>query len=157
MKYLTTLACALLVSLPAFAQEKWTQEEQTAGLKTYEFTRYVPARKQRALDHFVFLNPDCTLIEGTDIIITKPPEYGSAVLETREVFTNYAKDNVRSKCNEKKMRLPVLIYKAAAGHAGTDMLEGHGTLEGPVSQSWSQLGMVVITIHVPWTLVGRMT
>jgi hypothetical protein len=123
-KFLLTI-CALLVSLPAFAQEwtTWTKEERTAGLKTFEFTRHVPAGKQRILDGFVFLNPDCTLGEGAETIITKPPEYGSAVIETRESFPTFAKDNMRSKCNEKKMRMPMLIYKAAAGHAETDMFE----------------------------------
>jgi hypothetical protein len=122
MKCLTTLASALLVlSLPAFAQE-WTQEEQAAGLKIFELTRHVPAGKQRILDYFFFLNPDCTLPEGIDIAITKPPEYGSAVLETKESFPTYVKDNVRSKCNEKKMRVPAVIYKAPR-NAGTDMFE----------------------------------
>jgi len=37
-KFLLT-TCALLVSLPAFAQE-WTKEEKAAGLKTIEFTPY---------------------------------------------------------------------------------------------------------------------
>jgi hypothetical protein len=46
-KFLLT-TCALLVSLPAFAQE-WTKEEQAAGLKTTEFTRHIPAGKQRTL------------------------------------------------------------------------------------------------------------
>jgi hypothetical protein len=102
--------------------QEWTEEEITAGLKIFELTRHVPAGKQRTLDYFFFLNPDCTLPEGIDIAITKPPEYGSAVLETREGFPTYVKDNVRSKCNEKKMRVPVIIYKAPR-NAGTDMLE----------------------------------
>jgi hypothetical protein len=63
-KFLLT-TCALLVSLPAFAQE-WTKEEKAAGLKTTEFTRHIPAGKQRTLDNFGYLNPDCTPIEDTE-------------------------------------------------------------------------------------------
>jgi len=100
------------VSLPAFAQE-WTKEEKAAGLKTTEFTRHMPAGKQRTLDNFGYLNPDCTPIEDTDTVITKEPEHGSAVIETIEGFPAYAKDNVASKCNEKRMRMPVRTYKAA--------------------------------------------
>jgi hypothetical protein len=120
-KFLLT-TCALLVSLPAFAQE-WTKDEQTAGLKTIEYTRHIPAGKQRALSSFGYLHADCSLIEDTDTVITKEPEHGSAVIETIEHFPSYSKDNVRSKCNEKRMRMPALIYKAAVGYVGTDTLE----------------------------------
>jgi hypothetical protein len=118
---LTAGAFGLLLS-SAFAQE-WTKEERAAGLKTTEFTRHIPAGKQRALDNFGYLNPDCTPIEDTDTVITKEAEHGSAVIETIERFPTYAKDNVRSKCNEKRMRMPVLTYKAAVGYAGTDTFE----------------------------------
>jgi hypothetical protein len=120
-KFLLTI-CALLVSLPAFAQE-WTNEEWTAGVKTTEFTRHVPAGKQRILDPLAVLNPDCTLVEDTDSVITKEPQHGSAVIEMIERFPTYAKDNIRSKCNEKKIRMPVVIYKAAIGYTGTDTFE----------------------------------
>jgi hypothetical protein len=66
-KFLLT-TCALLVSLPAFAQE-WTKDEQTAGLKTIEYTRHIPSGKQRALSSFGYLNADCSLIEDTDTVI----------------------------------------------------------------------------------------
>jgi hypothetical protein len=68
--------------------------------------------KQRVLDTFAYLDPDCKLQENVDIMITKASESGTAVIETREGFANYGKDNVRSKCNDKKMRLPFLVYKA---------------------------------------------
>jgi len=50
-------------------------------------------------------------------------EEASAVIETIDRFPAYAKDNVRSKCNEKRMRMPVLTYKEAVGYAGTDTFE----------------------------------
>jgi hypothetical protein len=117
--------CALLVSLPAVGDDlrTWTKEERIAGLKTLEFTRHAPAGKQLILENLVYLNPDCTPAEGTEAIITKPPEYGSVAIETREGFTTFGKDDARSKCNEKKMRMPMLVYRAAAGRAETDTLE----------------------------------
>jgi hypothetical protein len=54
---------------------------------------------------------------------TSSSSHGSAVIETIDRFPAYAKDNVRSKCNENKMRMPVLTYKAAVGYAGTDTFE----------------------------------
>jgi hypothetical protein len=121
-KFLLTVCAFGLLSSSAFAQE-WTNEEKAAGLKTTEFTRHIPAGKQRTLDNFGYLNPDCTLVEDTDTVISKEPEHGSAVIETIERFPAYAKDNVRFKCNEKRMRMPVLTYKAAVGYAGNDTFE----------------------------------
>jgi len=95
---------------------------RSACPKSNRLTEF-PAGKQRILDNFGYLNPDCTPIEDTDTVIIKEPEHGSVVIETIERFPTYAKDNVRSKCNEKRMRMPVLTYKAAVGYAGTDTLE----------------------------------
>jgi hypothetical protein len=121
-KFLLTVSALALLLSSAFAQE-WTKDEQTAGLKTIEFTRHIPAGKQRALSSFGYLNADCSLIEDTDTVITKEPEHGTAVIEMIEHFPSYSKDNVRSKCNEKRMRMPALIYKGAVGYVGADTLE----------------------------------
>jgi hypothetical protein len=82
-----------------------------------------PAGKQRILSSFGYLNADCSLIEDTDTVITKDPDHGRAAIETIEHFPSYSKDNVRSKCDEKRIRMPALIYKAAVGYAGTDTFE----------------------------------
>jgi hypothetical protein len=72
-KFLLTVSAFALLLSSAFAQE-WTTEEKGAGLKTTEFTRHIPAGKQRTLDNFGYLNPDCTLVEDTDTVISKEPE-----------------------------------------------------------------------------------
>jgi hypothetical protein len=119
------LLCALLLvsSATAYAQD-WTKEEQTAGLKTIEFTRHISAGKKGILGSLVYLHPDCSVAEGTENTITKEPEHGTAVVETMEHFTSFAKDNVRAKCNEKRMKMPVITYKAAVGYAGTELFLG---------------------------------
>ena len=50
-KFLLTVCAFGLLLSSAFAQE-WTKEEQAAGMKTTEFTRHIPAGKQRTLDNF---------------------------------------------------------------------------------------------------------
>jgi hypothetical protein len=122
MKRFLLTACVLLMSLPAYAED-WTKEEIAAGQKTYEMTRHVPAGKQRALDTFGYLNPDCTLVENTDTVLTKDAEHGSAVIEMVERYPSYLKDNVRSKCNDKKVKMPMVTYKAAVGYVGADTFE----------------------------------
>jgi hypothetical protein len=120
-KFLLT-TCILLVSLPAFAED-WSKEEAAAGMKRIEMTRHVPAGKQRTLSSILFLNPDCTVIEDWEAVVTKEPNHGTVAIEAAERFPTYAKENVRSKCNEKKMRMQVINYRAAVGYAGTDTFE----------------------------------
>jgi hypothetical protein len=59
----------------------------------------------------------------SDNTITKEPEPGTATIDVSEHFPNFSKDNVRAKCNDKKVRGPVLLYKAATGYVGTDTLD----------------------------------
>jgi hypothetical protein len=95
--------CALLCALPASAQVPWTKEELEAGIKTVEFTRYVPSGKKLALQSMSNLDIDCK-INDTTANITKEPEHGTALIEDVEHFPNFSKDNPRFKCTEKKIR-----------------------------------------------------
>ena len=118
---LTVCLSGLLLSF-ASAQE-WSKDEITAGTRKVEYTRHTPAGKQRTLENVTFLNPDCTVNEDAEVTITKEPQHGSATINPAEVFPHYAKDNVRSKCNGKKVKGHVLNYKAAVGYVGNDVFE----------------------------------
>ena len=118
---LTVCLSGLLLSF-ASAQE-WSKDELTAGTRKLEYTRHIPAGKQRTLENVTFLNPDCSVNEDAEATITKEPQHGSATIDSAEVFTHYAKDNVRSKCNDKKVKGKVLNYKPAVGYAGDDVFE----------------------------------
>src|SRR5262245_8354256 len=101
-KFLVTV-CAFGLLLSSASAQEWTKGEKAAGLKTTEFTRHIPAGKQRTLDGFGYLNPDCSLVEDTDTVITKEPEHGSAVIETIERFpatrrTTYAQSVTKREC-----------------------------------------------------------
>jgi hypothetical protein len=116
-------ACALLASLPAFATEEWTPEQISEGMKVSDFTRSVPAGKQRVLDSMSVLNPDCTIADDFEATITKEAEHGNASIETVERYPSFKSDNVRAKCNGKKMQMSMLVYKAAVSFNGTDKFE----------------------------------
>jgi hypothetical protein len=62
------------------------------------------------------------MIEDQNFLITKPPEHGTAIIESRLGNTAYKKDNPRFKCNEKKVPMPTVIYKAD-DQVGTDTFE----------------------------------
>jgi hypothetical protein len=142
VKYLLAAStAALLVASPAIAQEPaWTKDEITAGVRKVEYTRRVPAGKQLALEDVAFLNIDCTVAEDAEVMITKEPQHGVATIDSSERFPNFAKDNPRYKCNERKVKSRRLNYKPAVGYVGDDQFE---------VQEWYANGMVTeYTYHI---------
>src|SRR5262245_19737254 len=113
---------AALVASSAFAQD-WSKEEIAAGVKLQEYTRFVHAGKQKTLDSLYYMDLDCKLVEDSEPVITKEPEHGNATIEIIEKNPAYAKENPRSKCNEKKFPIPHIVYKAWVGYSGTDSFE----------------------------------
>lgn len=107
MRYLTAVSViALLSTSAATAQQFWTQEEITAGVKRIEFTRFVPAGKSRTLENVTIINPDCTIAAATEVTITKEPEHGSATIDAAEGFLSYGKDNPRSSLQRQEDQRP---------------------------------------------------
>jgi hypothetical protein len=77
----------------------------------------------RGLAFSTGLNPDCSSSGNTNVRITKQPEHGSTEITTTTNFPFFAKDNVRAKCNEHKVRGVQLNYKSAEKYVGNDELE----------------------------------
>jgi len=118
MKKLLLAILIAATSTNAFAQT-WTPEEDAAGFKKTEQTRFVRSGNQLTLMVYIRMHPDCTMI-SQDVSITKDPEHGVATIENVERFSNFTKDSSLAKCNEKKVSAPALNYKAAVGYSGTD-------------------------------------
>src|SRR6266540_6365713 len=118
---LTSGAFGLLLS--SASAQKWSEEEIAAGVKATELTRHVLAGKKWPLQFILALNPDCSVVDGYEIKITKQPEHGTAELVPADRFPSYAKDNPRFRCNEKRMHGLDLIYKASDGYKGMDEFE----------------------------------
>jgi len=122
MKYLLAISTALLISSSAIAED-WTKDEASAGLRKTEYTRRIPAGKQRTLDYVTFLNVDCTPMDDVDVSISREPEHGAVTLDSVERLpSGYAKDNPRSKC-DKKVKSQAISYKPGAGFVGDDGFE----------------------------------
>jgi hypothetical protein len=122
MKQIGIGACALFWALSASAQTPFSKEELAAGIRTAELTRYAPAGKKLQLYTLASLDVDCR-VKDTTIDIVKAPEHGTAHVEDIEHFTFFSKDNPRHKCSEKKIRGPMLTYRAEPGYSGTDNIE----------------------------------
>jgi hypothetical protein len=122
MKMILATALALgLLSSTALAAE-WTDEETAAGVKKEDFVRYAFAGRTMEVSYLYALDIDCTLIDGYAYEISQQPEHGVAELKSKTIFPAYEKKNPRSKCNDQKVDVQVLTYKANAGYKGPDKL-----------------------------------
>src|SRR5207249_3488325 len=110
---LTVLAFGLLSS-SAFAQE---------GLEKKQFTRVVASGTNQRIGFFHALHPDCTASGNVNIRVTKQPEHGSTETITAINFPTYPKENIRSKCNDHRVRGMQVNYKSAEKYVGSDQLE----------------------------------
>lgn len=121
-KFLITVsAFGLLVSV-AKAQEPTKEEasEASAGMKKVEATRHVPSGAKRTIYFLSGANPDCSPYEGIEVRKTKEPEHGTIEVVPSDGFPNFAKENARFKCNDKKIRGLKVNYKSSGDYVGPD-------------------------------------
>jgi hypothetical protein len=69
------------------------------------------------------LNPDCTASGNVNIRVTKQPEHGTVETTPDINFPNYPKENIRSKCNEHKVKGMLVNYESAEKYVCDDTLE----------------------------------
>ena len=128
------LAVALLTfaAIPsAMAQEK-TQEQLREergiiwshdGIRQEKYTKVALSGTKQRIGFFYFLNPDCSVKDGVTIRVTKQPEHGTVDTASATDYAYYRKENVRSKCNQHKVRGTEVKYKSAEKYVGDDEAE----------------------------------
>jgi hypothetical protein len=117
-KFLVTVcALGLLLSF-ASAEEASVRDEALAKRNA---TRFVPSGIKRTLWFLYVLNPDCSPMEGSiEVRTPKEPEHGAVEIVPSEGFPVFPRDNVRFKCNERKIRGVNVDYQSSAGYVGPD-------------------------------------
>jgi hypothetical protein len=83
-------------------------------------TRFVPSGEPRTIGFFTALNPDCTSNGPVVIRLLVPPDNGEVALEQGEMFTSYARENVRAPCNLKRSPGATVTYKSRPEFKGED-------------------------------------
>ena len=94
------LGAALALAFGLFLSSAPAQD----AMKKFDFTRYVPSGIKRNLGFYTYINPECSVIEGTEIRKIQDPEHGTIEIVPEEGFLSWSKDTVYYKCNEKKIR-----------------------------------------------------
>jgi hypothetical protein len=124
---LTVCAFGLLLSF-AFAEEKSPEqlrEERSRiigieGLESQTFARVVASGAKLRIGFYTFLNPDCSAIGDVNVRVTKKPEHGTVETVPRMEYPSYSKENIRSKCNQHKVKGTLVNYKTAEKYTGND-------------------------------------
>jgi hypothetical protein len=127
-KFLLTVCAFGLLLSSAFAQEKSPEqyrEERShifgiEGLESQTYTRVVASGAKLRLGLYVSLNPDCSATGDINVRVTKQPEHGTVETVATTDYTYYPKENIRSKCNQHKVKGTLVNYKAAEKYTGND-------------------------------------
>jgi hypothetical protein len=128
-KFLLITVCAFGLLLPsAFAQEKSPEQyrEESShifgieGLENQTFARVVASGAKLRIGFYAHLNPDCTAMGDVNVRVTKQPEHGTVETVARMDYPHYAKENIRSKCNQHKVKGTLVNYKGAEKYTGND-------------------------------------
>jgi RecJ-like exonuclease len=121
--------CAFGVLLSsASAQQKSPEqyrEEQShilgvEGLEAQTYSRFVASGAKQRIDFYTSVNPDCSATGDVTVRVTKQPEHGTVETVTTTHYPRYAKENVRSNCNQHKVKGTLVNYKAAEKYTGSD-------------------------------------
>jgi hypothetical protein len=78
-----------------------------------------PCSKQQ-IGFYASLNPDCSAAGDVNVRVTKQPEHGTVETVARTDYVHYAKENIRSKCNQHRVKGALVNYKAAEKYTGND-------------------------------------
>jgi hypothetical protein len=127
-KFLLTVCAFGLFLSSAVAQEKSLEqlrEERSRifgveGQESQTFTRVIASGAKQRIGFYASLNPDCTATGDVTVRVTKQPEHGTLETVARTDYAHYPKENIRSKCNQHKVKGMLVNYKAAEKYTGND-------------------------------------
>ena len=118
-KFLLTVCALGLLSSSAFAQEKSPEQM----LEKQQLARVVTSGTNQRIGFFYAVNPDCSAGGDVDIRVTKQPEHGTVETITATNLPAFPKENIRARCNNRKVRGVQVNYKSAEKYVGDDTLD----------------------------------
>jgi hypothetical protein len=130
-KFLLALCAFALLFSSVFAQDKSPEqlrEERSHifgidGLQTQTFTRFVGSGARQRMGFYVQINPDCSAVGDINVRVTKQPEHGTVETTASTDYVHFSKENIRSKCNQHKVKGTLVNYKAAEKYTGNDAFD----------------------------------
>ena len=118
-KFLLTVCALALLSSSAFAQEKSPEQM----LEKQQLARVVTSGTNQRIGFFYAVNPDCSASGDVNVRVTKQPEHGTVETTAATDFPTFPKENMRARCNNRKVRGVQVNYKSAEKYVGTDTID----------------------------------
>ena len=128
-KFLLSVCAFGLLLSSAFAEEKSPEQRQqesnqiVEGLPKMNWARVVASGTNQRIGFFYAVNPDCSANGDINIRVTKQPEHGTVETAAATDSPNFERENIRYRCNQKKVRGQQVNYKSAEKYIGSDTLE----------------------------------
>jgi hypothetical protein len=130
-KFLLALCAFGLLCSSVFAQDKSPEqlrEERShifgiEGLQTQTFNRFVGSGAKQRMGFYAHINPDCSAVGDINVRVTKQPEHGTVETTASTDYIHFSKENIRSKCNQHKVKGTLVNYKAAEKYTGNDAFD----------------------------------
>jgi hypothetical protein len=113
-KFLLTVCALGLLSSSAFAQEKSPEQM----LEKQQLARVVTSGTNQRIGFFYAVNPDCSASGDVNVRVTKQPEHGAVETTAATDFPTFPKQNMRARCNNRKVRGVQVNYKSAEKYVG---------------------------------------
>jgi hypothetical protein len=79
--------------------------------------------QNQRIGFFYAVNPDCSASGDVNIRVTKQPEHGTVETTAATDFPTFPKENMRARCNNRKVRGVQVNYKSAEKYVGADTLD----------------------------------
>jgi hypothetical protein len=127
-KFLLTVCAFGLLLSPVFAEDKTPErlrEERShiigiEGQENQTFTRTIASGTKQRMGFYASVNPDCSATGDINVRVTKQPEHGTLETVATTDYAQWSKENIRSKCNQHKVKGTLVNYKAAEKYTGND-------------------------------------
>ncbi|MBI3444211.1 MAG: hypothetical protein HY055_02320 [Magnetospirillum sp.] len=95
---------------------------KTAPSVTDSYVRGAVSGAKQYIRNYLSINPDCSSMGNAKVIVVTEPEHGQVILESGETYPDFAKDNVRARCNDRKVPAALVFYQSEGGFVGTDRI-----------------------------------
>ena len=100
---------------PTASTDSWT--------KVRSVERSVLSGARTSVHTHYNLTPDCNQIGTVTVRVLQQPSQGTLEIAPDRGFTNYAADNIRTKCNAQEVELTRVWYKSNADFKGRDQAQ----------------------------------
>lgn len=110
------------VNIPASPEATKPAAAPTAAARTEPTVRGAVSGAKQYLRNFMSINPDCSSMGYAKVTIASEPSKGKVVIEQGEAYPDFTRENIRSRCNDRKLPAVMVFYQSEPGFVGTDQL-----------------------------------